>query len=909
MATTFIKRSPVVVNPLYPQDNRTKLDGLWKFKLDRMDNGVLEKWYLCPEIFFESIKVPGCWQGQGFGDNSTEYHKEFGIPIKAFQATYEGTGWYAKEFSFKKSSQDERVWLNFGGINPTAEIWLNGVFLGENHSPLAPFSFEVSSVIKAENFLAIRVSETDRLLGLTYYYCGKWSGIYRDVEITTTGHGYIDQLSILPDAETGKVTCKAALCDIGNLDQPELRIGVYSAEGVLVVSSVFAAGEGLLEYEVQVDNNKLWSPEDPYLYRVNVTLESKGSISDSQSERIGFVELGSEGKHFLINKQPYYMRGTGDFHENPITGSPDTDRDNWRKRLQALKDYGYLYVRCQTFVPVPEYFDAADEVGLLIQSEMGVLGPIGGFSQWHTYNQWPKPTPEFRERYREQWNLIVDRDVCHPSANIYCMSNELSLANGSIILPDMAWRCYHETKLRKPTALIIWTDGGYHKDMPGDFVNDDPKMNDKTEKPLIVHEYRWWSSFPDVSIAHKFVGALRPFAAEIAIEAALKHGMSHLLYQAAKNSQKLQAIEARVKLEKMRRDHPDLAGICHFNAMDTGMSPQGIIDMFYEKKVTTPEEWNQVMGDTVIMSSLNFDNRVYIGGQQATWSLYVSDFSHPPMGNPALTWVLEADGKTIAEGGIDYQHKSYCTCKAGEVVVSLPTITRPLCLHLKAQLTEAGRSFNNSWELWAFPQAGSLPGWVCNEGEKFTKEKKVVVTKKLTEELVGFMNDGGSVVLRGSEGIVMPFLTTLGLAEGRYFFTKPANFPPLDELQDGTIIRDHAIFGDFPHQDFAGLQFYNMIAESPAIDLEHLDLHDEDPIMRMIHSYYASRPLGILLEKAVGKGRLVITSLDFKPEAPESMYLLKQICHYLASDEKEDCLMIKETALRKLIEGTNFTNL
>ncbi len=236
------------------------------------------------------------------------------------------------------------------------------------------------------------------------------------------------------------------------------------------------------------------------------------------------------------------MRGSGDFHDNPETGSPNTSRAHWRKCLRALRDMGYNYVRCQSFVPVPEYFDAADEVGLIVQSEMGMLGPIAGNSVYHTYGMWPKPTLDYRDNYRDQWNGIVLRDVNHPAANIYCMSNEL----GETYFPKTAWRCYRETKELKPTSLVIWTDGDNKPQYPTDFVNAPAEHDAVSDLPVIQHEFQWWSSFPDVRIAPKYKNcALRNFSAELAIEAAGRHGFLHVLPKAAETSQALQYIEAK----------------------------------------------------------------------------------------------------------------------------------------------------------------------------------------------------------------------------------------------------------------------------------------------------------------------------------------------------------------------------
>jgi hypothetical protein len=237
----------------------------------------------------------------------------------------------------------------------------------------------------------------------------------------------------------------------------------------------------------------------------------------------------------------------------------------------------------------------------------------------HVY-QWPTPTPDNYPILKRQWDLVVERDACHPSATLYCMSNECWTNTD---FPRIAWECYRATKARKPAALVIWTDGGYNKDLPADFINQNadaftPEALAALDKPLIEHEFKWWSSFPDVRLREKYTGAVRPYAAEIAAVAAARHSQTHLLETYAKNSQRLQFLEAKGKMESLRRDRPTLAGICHFNAMDTNPSPQGILDEFYERKLADAATWRETNGDTVVLSSLGFDDRCLTAGGRVT---------------------------------------------------------------------------------------------------------------------------------------------------------------------------------------------------------------------------------------------------------------------------------------------------
>lgn len=903
MNCEIVKREPVVVNPLYrdPAEKRVSLSGSWRFRLDPHDQGIEQKWYLYPYALHESVNVPGCWQGQGYGGDGRTRHKEIDVPVKTFRATYVGTGWYGKSFTVPDEWKGKRIWLNFGGISPSAQLWLNGIALGEHRYPLVPFAYDITALLhEGENNITVRVHEQDRMLELEYYSEGMWSGIYRDVELTATADSYFESIQVIPDADRGRVKVCAK---IGDHNKPlKVRIAVSPVEEGAAQYAEAAVTDGVAEAELAIENPRLWCPETPNLYRIDTQLLFGEEICDAASDRFGLVKLSADGKRFLINNKPYFMRGGGEFFVMTDTGCPDTNREAWKKRLGMVRRYGYNYIRLQSHAQIPEYYDAADEVGLLVQSEMGIMGPICGFSSWHTYNMYPKPTPDFRERLRHQWNKVVERDANHPSTNLYCMSNELTPDMGALF-PRLAWRCYQETKERKPTAMVIWTDGQYSPDLPGDYVNADASIDAECPKPLIQHEFKWWSSYLDVRTATKFKGALRPYALEYILEAAAKNNILHTLIDATRNSQRLQFIEMKGKLEACRRDHRSLAGICHFNAVDTAFSAQGVLDMFYEKKYATAEQWLQTNGDTIIMTSLDFDNRCYRFGDPFDCTLSVSDYSHPALKAPALEWSMIADGEKFASGTIMYEHTPYETCPAGSVQAVIPDFGKPVRAKLIAKLTEDGRVYTNEWDLWFFPTTEGLPEQVIDlDGRKeHTHNAKTLITSKLTPELAEFVNSGGNLILFSSEGLVRPFLSCLGLAKGKYYFTKPANFPPFEELQAGTIIQNHPMFGDFPHEGFADLQFYNMLGESPAFDIGPLGLNDEDPVIRMMHSSMVARPLGSLIERSLGDGRIIMIALDMNSTNPEAAYLLRQICLYTLRGDKPACAEMSRDTLDMIL--------
>ncbi|MBI4026440.1 MAG: hypothetical protein HY360_15755 [Verrucomicrobia bacterium] len=897
--------TPVRVNPvlLHPHENRISLGGEWNFRLDPEDRGLTEQWFSGKKGFSEKIAVPGCWQGQGFGSDAKDTVRDFNLVARTYQATYTGTGWYARSFNAPSEWKGKRLWLNFGGAHPSAEVWLNGIHLGENDLPFVPFGFEITAVVRwdGSNTIVVRVHERNREFGHVYNWEGNWSGLYRNVEITATGACFLESCAIHPDVDSESMRFRARLggdaCDALLLQASAAPIG--TAPKAFGVEAPVRERE--FEFTLEVPAPRLWRPEIPELYRVDLTLRQGTEILDAWSERVGFVKLTAEGRQLCINNQPYYWRGSGDHLACPETGCPDANRDRWRRKLRVLREYGYNFVRCPSFVYTPEYFDAADEAGLLIQSEPGGIGPWGGHSVMHAYS-WPKPTPDNYPIMKRQWDLSVLRDVNHPSANIYCMSNEFGIVGCRF--PRIAWEYYRATKAIKPTALVIWTDGAHDENMPGDFVNGEASQDGGVTKPLIQHEFRWWSAFPDVRIMHKYSGAMRPFAAEIAQQAARRWGLERVLTDAAVASQRLQFLEAKGKLEMMRRDHPNLAGISHFNGADVGASAQGIVDQFYERKYADAALWRQTNHDTVVLSGLNFDDRVLEARTTFRCRLYVSDFSHPPLNAPVLEWRLVIPAGEIASGRIRYAHKPYGAFALGEIEVSVPVLAEAAAARLEVRLAEGNRIFTNSWNLWILPPKKPLPQGLAVHGPaqySWLKDcsdiptaspasfrakdgPKAVLTERLDAALVEYMRGGGRVLLVATEGLVRPhpmlFPAQPYYAGIWYFFTPPANYGPYEDGQNGTIIRNHPMLGGLPHEGFADLQFFRLIENAPPIDLAPLDLGQAEPVIRVIHRYPVFRPLAYLIEGRCGRGGLILCALDLNPAFPEARYLLCRICEY-----------------------------
>ncbi|HOL23009.1 MAG TPA: hypothetical protein PLQ41_09190 [bacterium] len=278
-------RCNVRVNPVirHSEEKVLSLDGIWQFRLDPGDEGVKQRWFTKSDVFTERVRVPGCWQGQGFGDKGNDKVWDFGIETRVLRRTYKGTGWYAKFFNIPEEWKGKRVWINFGGLHPAGYFYLNGKYLGSHSFPFIPVGFDITDrfFFNTQNFIVVRITEEERYLGLAYNWQGNWSGLYRGVELNATGNCWIEKLFVYYDIEKKnlKIRLKTGMSDKRMLPVI-LSVSVSSASGVPLAGVEKKINtDDIVEINIPVSIPSLWCPEQPSLYRIDaMLLKNRGSI-------------------------------------------------------------------------------------------------------------------------------------------------------------------------------------------------------------------------------------------------------------------------------------------------------------------------------------------------------------------------------------------------------------------------------------------------------------------------------------------------------------------------------------------------------------------------------------------------------------------------------------------------------
>jgi hypothetical protein len=167
---------------------------------------------------------------------------------------------------------------------------------------------------------------------------------------------------------------------------------------------------------VDIPNARLWTPDTPNLYTARVKLVQGEQVLHELSVRFGLREITAEGRKLFLNGKPLFLAGYGDDTTYPITGMMPWDKETYLKNLRLMRSLGFNFVRHHSCTPHDEYFEAADEVGMLVQPEAGMA-----------YDKfWPKAHVLFAK----EWPHLVRAFRNHPSVWAWCTGNELCNSGG-----------------------------------------------------------------------------------------------------------------------------------------------------------------------------------------------------------------------------------------------------------------------------------------------------------------------------------------------------------------------------------------------------------------------------------------------------------------------------------------------
>lgn len=398
--------------------------------------------------------------------------------------------WYDRTFTVPEEWKGQNINLNFGGIDWEADVWVNGVQVGNHKGAYTPFSFDITDALReGENKLTVRVydptdkgtqprgKQVSKPKGIWYTPV---TGIWQTVWLEPVPVNNIKALRITPDVDSNRLRVQANTTDDGIIKVEVIDNG-----------TTVATASGLSTEPVEVtmpENVKLWSPESPYIYDLKVSLVKDGKTEDSVGSYTAMRKVGYVRGKDKVNRMT--LNGKQIFHFGPLDQGWWPDGLYTPPSYEAMifdidktKELGFNMIRKHIKVEPELWYEYCDRNGILVWQDM----PSGDKNtKWENHNYYKSKeferSPQSAAQYRKEWNEIMDNLHSHPSIVVWVPFNE---GWGQFDTKNVAaW-----TKSKDPSRLVNAASGGnffygagdildvHNYPAPRIYLLDDDKVN------------------------------------------------------------------------------------------------------------------------------------------------------------------------------------------------------------------------------------------------------------------------------------------------------------------------------------------------------------------------------------------------------------------------------------------------
>ena len=402
------------------------------------------------------------------------YQGEILVPF-AVESSLSGVGkrinehqelWYQRTFDVPSSWKGKQILLHFGAVDWKADVWVNDVKVGEHTGGFTPFYFDITSALnKGNNQLVVKVwdpadrgeqprgKQVERPEGIWYTPV---TGIWQTVWLEPVAAQHIAHLKTTPDIDKKTVKVEVAT----NVCSPDkVEVKVFDGKNLVAKG---AALNGVPVELTMPEDVKLWSPESPSLYDMEVTLYKDGKAIDQVKSYTALRKFSTHKDkngitRLQLNNKDYFQFGPLDqgWWPDGLYTAPTDEALVYD--LKKIKDFGYNMVRKHVKVEPARWYTYCDQLGLIVWQDMpnGGRGP----AEWQMHKYYDGAdairSAKSEANYRKEWKEIIDYLYSYPSIGVWVPFNE---AWGQFKTPEIAaW-----TKEYDPSRLVNPASGGNH---------------------------------------------------------------------------------------------------------------------------------------------------------------------------------------------------------------------------------------------------------------------------------------------------------------------------------------------------------------------------------------------------------------------------------------------------------------
>ena len=435
----------------------------------RKQTRINDNWYFSKEAKevpaalpkdWQEVMLPHTWNGTDGQDGGNDY--------------YRGTCYYAKELA-REEFENKISYLEFEGVNSSAEVYWNGEKLAVHHGGYSTFRVGLKN-IQVRNLLVVAVDNSvndfvyPQNADFTFY-----GGIYRGVTLigVNEDHFELDHYGTPGFKVTPVVKDDSAMVEVEAFVQAkegcQVEFQIYDAAGALVGSKTVeessqqtaeggkctreevgksAALESLaVSAEFVIQQPHLWDGiDDPYLYTAKAKLLKNGEVQDEVTAPFGCRTIHFDPeKGFFLNGRPYPLRGVSRHQDRPEIGNALT-LEHHKEDIDLILEMGANTIRLAHYQHAKEFYDLCDQKGLIVWAEIPYI---------------TTHMPKGRENTISQMKELIIQNYNHPCIVTWGLSNEItgggakdkSLLENHYELNDLV----HKMDPTRPTTMAVIT--------------------------------------------------------------------------------------------------------------------------------------------------------------------------------------------------------------------------------------------------------------------------------------------------------------------------------------------------------------------------------------------------------------------------------------------------------------------
>lgn len=827
---------------------RICLNGLWNARLDPENEGLAQGWAQTPLAAECRVHVPGCIQQ--LDDLAEKYPPKNGL-----RNSYLGA-WFLETTVTLPPLNGQHATLRLEGANPACHLFWNGQYVSRHDHALCPWETDVTALAReGENRVTIAVTEDFNQMYAGSRFCGlNWSGLFGSAYVELGAAVRLTNLCLTAKGVSGDAEQRGDTPFCG-----EIQANVCGVCGS--VSIALYPGQ-CKAFSVPLDTGTLprWRGDAPALVDVQLCC-----ACDTTVFRTGLRTVEAKSGRVLLDGMPVFLAGAGEEFES-LQISPLTDPVLIRRRFQALKDHGFTFYRYHTHVPTEEELSIADEMGVFVDAELGLV------SNFH------KTLPV--EKGFDMLAEYVRATRRHPALLAYCLGNEGSQLMVESAVERSKARIGYETIHANTDNQLALTCFGNQGELP-ELQNDietphlwsdnflaaydglsrvpwDLLAQTTLGRPCVVHEYGKFGVWPDMR-EEETVNALgctkRDFAAQarLALQEKDCPEREQLFIE---NSRKQARMNTRVILEEARRQ-PYISGYALWSFFRGFQRSTGLCSDTGEIYDGDPVIFARGCNSRIaLLIDRGFQGRAIPCFVPQSVKITLSNFSRAEAKGTLRVTLWDGE-KLLAEDS------AFVHATPGETrIVHTFTFVVPVEAHNRRLVLQAEMpGAKNAWDFWAFdprpaqdlpllhvqdaallaalreifPNACTLQdadsirigcrSWNHPQlAETARTLNRPVLADTLDETVLAIRNDVPVLLLdsgRLPKAWYNPaLLPVLGERDtGRYFTSFRAGWHTGNLL---TVICNHPALGDFPHDGFCDLHCYEMVQSARALNRDAL---------------------------------------------------------------------------------------